>query len=228
MATGSGPAAPTTGDKPPVADSHSEAPARSHMALPYLQQLYGETESMAPTVQGGSGQRSQMAKVAMIVGPEYEDNEVRVPLERLKQAGHHVVLLGTVAGTTVRGKRGRDEVVVDAATGDVDPSEFDAMVIPGGHSPDNIRTNTEVVQFVRDFVRSGKPIAAVCHGPQLLIEADAVRGKTMTSWPSVKKDLQNAGATWLDREVVVDGAFITSRKPDDLDAFSRTLLSALP
>lgn len=168
-----------------------------------------------------------MASVAMILGPEFEDSEFRVPYDRLKEAGHDVTIIGPRAGETVEGKRGNVKARVDASPGDHAPSEFDALVIPGGHSPDNLRTIDSVVSFVREFANSGKPVAAVCHGPQLLIEAGVVRGRTMTSWPSVKLDLQNAGADWVDREVVHDGSFITSRKPDDLEAFSKELLSVL-
>lgn len=116
---------------------------------------------------------------------------------------------------------------IQAAAGDARASELDGLLIPGGYSPDHLRMNEDVVSFVRDFVRTGRPIAAVCHGPQLLIEADAVRGKEVTSWPSVRTDLINAGAHWVDQEVVEDGNLITSRKPDDLDGFSRAFLARL-
>jgi protease I len=131
-------------------------------------------------------------------------------------------------GETVRGKKGRESARIEAAAKDRSASEFDALVIPGGHSPDHLRIDRDVVAFVRDLANSGKPVAAICHGPQLLIEAGLVAGKTLTSWPSVRKDLENAGANWVDKEVVRDGTFITSRKPDDLEAFSQELLSALP
>jgi len=99
--------------------------------------------------------------------------------------------------------------------------------IPGGHSPDRLRMDEELVDFVRRFGESGRPIAAICHGPQLLIEADLVRGRTLTSWPSIRKDLENAGASWVDREVVEDGELISSRQPQDAEAFSRAILRAL-
>jgi protease I len=169
-----------------------------------------------------------MAKVAMVLGPEFEDSEFRVPYDRLTEARHEVTILGVTAGETVRGKKGRESARIEAATKDRKASEFDALVIPGGHSPDHLRIDRDVVAFVRDFANSGKPVAAICHGPQLLIEAELVAGKSVTSWPSVRKDLENAGANWIDKEVVRDGSFITSRKPDDLEAFSKELLSALP
>lgn len=168
-----------------------------------------------------------MASVAMIVGPEFEDAEYRVPHDRLEEAGHEVTVIGTEAGAELEGKRGKEKVRSDAGAADRDPGEFDALVLPGGHGPDNIRTDRNVVSFIQRFVETGKPIAAVCHGPQLLIEAGAVRGKRMTSWPSVKTDLENAGAEWVDEQVVEDGPLITSRKPDDLEAFSKALLARL-
>jgi protease I len=166
-----------------------------------------------------------MASIAFILGPEFEDSEFRVPYDKLEQAGHHVTIIGTDKDQTVDGKRGKEHVKIDFVPAERSPDEFDALVIPGGHSPDNIRADEQIVGFVRRFVDSGKPVAAVCHGPQLLIEADVVRGKRMTSWPSVRKDLENAGAHWVDEEVVTDGSLITSRKPDDLEAFSNALLS---
>ena len=168
-----------------------------------------------------------MAKVAMLVGPEFEDSEFRVPYDRLREARHEVTVLGVTAGELIKGKKGKESARIEGAIKDRKPQEFDALVIPGGHSPDHLRIERDVVSFVREFANSGKPVAAVCHGPQLLIEADLVKGKTMTSWPSVRKDLENAGARWVDKEVVQDGQFITSRKPDDLEAFSKAVLSAL-
>ena len=169
-----------------------------------------------------------MAKVAMIVGEDFEDSEFRVPYDRLTQAKHEITVLGAKGGETVRGKKGREQARIDAAAKDRSPQEFDALVIPGGYSPDHLRMDHDVVKFVREFANTGKPVAAVCHGPQLLIEAELVAGKTVTSWPSVRKDLENAGANWVDKEVVHDGSFITSRKPDDLEAFAREILEALP
>ncbi len=168
-----------------------------------------------------------MAKIAMVIGPEFEDSEFRVPYDALREAGHEVTLVGVKAGEKVEGKKGKESAKVDVAADGKDAAGYDAMAIPGGASPDHLRTEKNVVDFVRAFVKTGKPIAAVCHGPQLLIEADAVAGRTMTSWASVRKDLENAGARWVDREVVVDGNLITSRKPADLPAFSKALLEAL-
>ena len=110
---------------------------------------------------------------------------------------------------------------------EADPDDYDALVLPGGYSPDHLRTDDDVVAFVRTMVQIERPVAAVCHAPWLLIEADVVEGKTVTSWPSVATDLRNAGANWVDQEVVVDGLLITSRKPDDLPAFTDTILKAI-
>lgn len=168
-----------------------------------------------------------MAKIAVLVGPEYEDSELMVPIRRLTEANHEVELLGSEAGRELVGKRGKTKVKTDAAVADRRPEQYDALLIPGGHSPDYLRANPAIVAFVRQFATVGRPIAAICHGPQLLIEADLVRGRRVTSWPSVRTDLRNAGAEVLDEEVVEDGAFITSRKPDDVEAFSRALLDRL-
>jgi len=168
-----------------------------------------------------------MARIAMPLAEGFEDSEFSVPYERLTDAGHDVVVIGNEGGAKVEGKRGESSAEVEATADELRAEEFDALVIPGGQSPDHLRTNAELVAFVRRFWETGRPVAAVCHGPQLLIEADVVRGKTLTSWPSVRKDLENAGAHWVDREVVEDGSLITSRKPEDLDAFCRALEAKL-
>lgn len=160
-----------------------------------------------------------MARIAFVLGQDFEDSEFRRPYDDLTRAGHAVEILGSRAGEVVRGKKHKEETTIEAAVSDRDPASYDALVIPGGYSPDHLRTDPDVVSFVRAMVNAGKLVAAVCHGPQLLIEAGAVRGKTLTSWPSVRTDLENAGARWVDREVVVDGSLVTSRKPGDLAAF---------
>jgi len=168
-----------------------------------------------------------MAKVAMPLAPDFEDSEFTLPFEALRKAGHEVTIIGAAAGKTISGKRGQASATIDSTAKELDPDDFDALVIPGGYSPDKLRLDKDVVSFTQRFAEAGKLIAAVCHGPQLLIEAEAVRGRTLTSWPSVRKDLINAGANWVDREVVEDGNLITSRKPDDLEAFSRKILDRL-
>jgi protease I len=113
-----------------------------------------------------------------------------------------------------------DKIKVDKPVSDADPSDYDALVLPGGvANPDFLRTHEDVVSFIRHFFDEGKPVGAICHGPWTLVEADVVRGKTLTSWPSIKTDIRNAGGNWVDEEVHVDGGLITSRKPDDLPAF---------
>jgi protease I len=168
-----------------------------------------------------------MARVVMPLAGDFEDSEFRKPYDSLRANGHDVVIVGAEAGKRVRGKGRREEATIDVRADGVLAGSFDAMVIPGGYSPDQLRINPAVVALVRDFSKLGRPLAAVCHGPQLLIEAGVVQDRTVTSWPSVKTDLQNAGANWVDEEVCEDGELITSRKPDDLDAFCRALLHRL-
>jgi len=168
-----------------------------------------------------------MARVVIIVGEGFEDSEFSIPFQRLRQAGCDVTVAGSRRGQTVHGKRGKSEARTEHAGADIAVADYDALVIPGGHGPDRLRLDTAIVMFTHLFMASGKPVAAICHGPQLLIEAESVRGRTLTSWPSLRKDLINAGARWVDEPVVEDGNLITSRKPDDLDAFCDALLQRL-
>ena len=168
-----------------------------------------------------------MAKIAIPLADGFEDSEFSVPYDRLREAGHEITVFGIQAQMTVTGKRGTESHRVEAAAGSLAPADFDALVIPGGHSPDSLRTDADVVAFTRAFFETGKPVAAICHGPQLLIEAGCVKGRKLTSWPSVRTDLSNAGAEWVDEEVVTDGNLITSRKPDDLPAFCQAILDRL-
>jgi protease I len=168
-----------------------------------------------------------MARVAFVVDSMFEDAELRVPYDRLRHAGHEVVLVGSEAGKRLEGERKREHVTIDRAIDDVTAAEFDALVIPGGYSPDRLRLSPQIVDFVRDVFEDGKPVAAVCHAGSLLVEADVVDGRTVTSWPSIKTDLLNAGAHWVDEAVVEDGNLITSRKPADLSVFSDALLRQL-
>src|SRR5262249_24842193 len=130
-----------------------------------------------------------MSRIAVPLASDFEDVEYTTPLARLREADHEVAVIGSEAGREVEGKRHRVKVRIDAAAERVKPADLDMLVIPGGYSPDHLRTDPAVVSFVRRFCDSGRPVAAICHGPQLLIEADAVRGKRLTSWPSVRKDL---------------------------------------
>ncbi|HUS65634.1 MAG TPA: type 1 glutamine amidotransferase domain-containing protein [Kofleriaceae bacterium] len=168
-----------------------------------------------------------MAKVAVLVGPEFEDSELEVPVKRLLDAGHQVVLLGTEANQELTGKKGRVKLLTDAAVANHRVDEFDALVLPGGKSPAHLREVAAAVEFVADFCRMGRPVAAICHGPQLLIAAGQGKGRRMTAWPEVQEELRAFGAEAVDEPVVIDGAFITSRKPEDLDVFCGALLSRL-
>ena len=168
-----------------------------------------------------------MAKVAFIVDEMFEDSEFKVPYDRVREAGHEAVIIGLEAGKKLEGKKGDETITTDKAIGDVSADDFDALVIPGGYSPDKIRTNADMVGITKTLVKADKPVAAICHAGWMLAEADVLRDRTVTSWPSIKTDLINAGAEWVDQEVVEDGNLITSRKPDDLEAFTKTLLSQL-
>jgi protease I len=168
-----------------------------------------------------------MARIAMLLDEMFEDSEFRVPYDRLREAGHEVVVVGLQAGKRVAGKKGKETVTTDAAAADVSARDFDAVVIPGGYSPDHLRTDMKMVGLTRETFVAGKPLAAVCHAPWMLVEADVADGRTVTSWPSIRTDLINAGARWVDREVVEDGNLITSRKPADLDAFCAAILRQL-
>ncbi len=166
-------------------------------------------------------------EIACIVGQEFEDSELRVPVERLREAGHHVMIVGEKRGITLRGKQGKEKVTADLSIDEVSPEQFDALLIPGGHSPDHLRADRRFVDFVDRFDRSGKLVATVCHGPQLLITAGRVQGRKMTAWKTVQEDLRQAGAKVVDREVVEDGNLITSRNPGDLEAFSDAIIQRL-
>lgn len=169
--------------------------------------------------------------VAFLVATEgIEQVELTGPWEAVQDSGARPVLLSTASGEVQAFDHldKADTFPVDVVVEDADVADYDALVLPGGvANPDALRTDAEAVAFVREFVASGKPVAAICHAPWTLIEADVVRGRTLTSWPSLQTDLRNAGATWKDEEVVVDGNLVTSRNPDDIPAFTRELLAAL-
>lgn len=164
-------------------------------------------------------------KVAVIVADGFEDSEATSPIQALQEAGADVTVLGLKTGT-VTGKKGATVEATDTIAS-ADPAAYDLLVIPGGGSPENLRIEDEAVDFARRFADSGKPIGAICHGPQLLISADALKGRTLTAVSKIRDDIRNAGATYVDEEVHVDGNIISSRIPDDLPAFNRAIIAAL-
>lgn len=166
-------------------------------------------------------------RVAMLMADGFEESEFRHPYDALRSAGHEVVVVGPHADTVLTGKKGKEPTPVDIPLGSVDPESFDAVVIPGGYSPDRLRIIPEAVAFVAAVHAAGRPIAAICHGPWLLIEAGVVRGRTLTGWASVRTDVRNAGGIWTDAPVVTDGLLITSRAPADLPHFSEAVLESL-
>lgn len=166
-------------------------------------------------------------RIAMFVENEFEDRELSGPLEALRAAGANVTIVGPIAGAPYRGKRGQAVVFSDLAAGAAKAKDFDAIVIPGGHAPDKMRMRHAMVDLAREAIEAGKPVAAICHGPQVLISANVLRGRTLTCWPSIAVDVKNAGGLYVDRPVVEDGNLITSRKPDDVPAFSEAIVRAL-
>ena len=160
--------------------------------------------------------------VAVLAAAGVEQIELTAPVEALRKAGAEVLVVslkhGTIQGYNHLDKG--DEIPVDRVLGETAVTEYDALLLPGGvANPDQLRTEGRAVQFVRDFVEADKPVAAICHAPWLLVEAGMVKGRTLTSWPSLRTDVVNAGGDWVDREVVVDQKLVTSRKPDDIPAF---------
>ena len=166
-------------------------------------------------------------RVAMLVEDEFEDRELTGPLEALRAAGATVTLVGPTAGAEFKGKRGDAVVKSDLAAGAARMKDFDALVIPGGHAPDKMRMRHAMVDLARDAMEANKTVAAICHGPQVLISAIALKGRTLTCWPSIAIDVKNAGGLYVDKPVVEDGNLITSRKPDDVPLFSEAIIRKL-
>jgi protease I len=166
-------------------------------------------------------------KIACLLGQGFEDSEFRVPYDRLLKEGYQVDVISTKAGEELKGYKGKEKVKADKAIDSVKPDDYDALLIPGGQSPDHLRVDKRFVDFVKAFETAGKLIAAVCHGPQLLAAAHLVRGRKLTAWATVQDDLKQMGANVVDEEVVRDRNWITSRKPDDLPAFSAAIIEAL-
>ena len=166
-------------------------------------------------------------RIAVLAEDGFEDSEMMEPIRALKALKAKVVIVGSGSSERYRGKRGRSVVAVDTTADKVRAEDFDAIIIPGGHAPEKMRLHQPMIDFVKKANDSGKVIAAICHGPQLLISADVVRGRSVTSWPAVAVDLTNAGAKWVDKAVCQDGNLITSRKPADLPRFNKAIVDAL-
>ncbi|MFC7370225.1 type 1 glutamine amidotransferase domain-containing protein [Fictibacillus iocasae] len=169
-----------------------------------------------------------MTKIATVLDSMFEDVEYTEPAKAFKEAGHEVIVIGSEKGKSLQGKQKEEVLTADNGIDDVSPGEFDALFIPGGFSPDLLRGDDRFVQFTKAFADAGKPIFAICHGPQLLITAEALKGRKVTGYKSIHVDLKNAGATVEDKEVVVCGGnLVTSRQPEDIPAFIKESLGVL-
>ena len=166
-------------------------------------------------------------KVAILAADGFEEVELTKPRKALDDAGATTSVVSIKSGK-IQGMNHADKgatVAVDLTLAEAKPQEFDALLIPGGlMNPDTLRSTEEALEFVRHFFREGKPVAAICHAPWVLIDAGVVRGRTITSWPAIKTDVRNAGANWVDQEVVVDNGLVTSRQPDDIPAFNEKMI----
>lgn len=166
-------------------------------------------------------------RIAVLAEEGFEDSELVEPVRAMRDADAKVVIVGSGTRTTYGGKRGKAKVAVDVTADQVSANGFDAIIVPGGYAPDKMRLHQPMIDLVKQFFDAGKLVAAICHGPQLLISADVVRGRRVTSWPSVAVDLRNAGAEWVDQPVVQDKNLITARKPSDLPRFNKAIIGAL-
>ncbi len=171
------------------------------------------------------------ARILIMATDGFEQSELQTPLTRLRAAGAKVEVAAPEGASEIKGWQDKNwgaKVPVDLEIAAVEVDDYDALVLPGGQmNPDILRMNDDAVALVQDFLDAGKIVAAICHAPWLLIEADVVDGKNLTSWPSVRTDIENAGGEWIDREVVVDGGLITSRSPKDLDAFVAAIIEQI-
>ncbi|KGP92713.1 cysteine protease [Pontibacillus chungwhensis BH030062] len=169
-----------------------------------------------------------MSKIACVVTELFEDVEYTDPVKAFKEAGHEVVTIEKQKGNKVTGKQGNESVTIDQGIDDVKPEDFDALLIPGGFSPDQLRADERFVKFAKHFMDEKKPVFAICHGPQLLITAKSLEGRTATGFTSISVDMEYAGVHYKDEEVVVCGnQLVTSRQPDDIPAFNRESLKLL-
>jgi protease I len=170
---------------------------------------------------------NRMSKIAVLITDYFEDVEYSKPADAFKKAGHELVHVGLEKGTTVKGKKEETPVKIDMAVKDVSVGDYDAIFIPGGYSPDKLRVDEDMVKFTKSFVESGKPVLAICHAPQLLITAQAIKGRKITGYKSIMQDIINAGAQFLDQSVVEDGNMVSSRNPDDIPDFIEASLRKL-
>lgn len=166
-------------------------------------------------------------KVACVLANGFEDSEFKDPYDALKRAGHEVTIVGMQAGQQLNGDKGRETATVEKAFADVTPDQFDALLIPGGFSPDRLRSQPVAVAFTKAFFDKDKPVLAICHGPQLLITAGHYKDHRLTAWKTIQGDLRLLGANVVDEEVVVDRNLVTSRQPADIPAFIREGLKLL-
>jgi len=166
-------------------------------------------------------------RIACVLAAYFEDSEFQEPYEAFLKAGHEVTVIGLKANEPLQGKKGQVTALTAKSFGDVSPNDFDALLIPGGQSPDKLRAHDEAVVFVKSMMTANKPVLAICHGPQLLLTAEEYRRHRMTAWKTVQGDLKKAGADVVDREVVVDRNLVTSRMPEDIPAFIRESLKVL-
>ena len=169
-----------------------------------------------------------MARIAVLLGDMFEEVAYTEPVKAFRKDGHEIVHVGVKKNRTVKGKKKGTPVKIGSAVKDTRVDGFDALLIPGGYSPDKLRVDEDAVAFAREFVKSAKPVFSICHGPQILITADVLRGRKVTGWKSIIQDIKNAGAEFIDQEVVEDGNLVSSRQPDDIPAFVGACLKKLP
>ncbi|MEE8413051.1 MAG: type 1 glutamine amidotransferase domain-containing protein [Dehalococcoidales bacterium] len=169
----------------------------------------------------------QEKRIAILAEEGFEDTELLESLRAMKDAGAKVVVVGSGSKQSYQSKHDTATITADTTADEVKAEDFDALIVPGGYAPDKMRLHQPMIDLVKKVYEAGKVVAAVCHGPQLLISADIVRGRRVTSWPSIAVDLKNAGALWIDEPVVQDGNLITSRKPADLPRFNKAIIQAL-
>jgi protease I len=177
----------------------------------------------------GKENQSMLAgkRIAILAEEDFEDSELIEPLRAMKDAGAKVVIVGSGSSEIYHSKRDTATIKVDTVADNVRAEDFDAIIVPGGYAADKMRLHQPMIDLVRKAHDLGKVVAAICHGPQLLISADIVRGRQLTSWPSIAADLKNAGANWVDEPLIQDKNLITSRKPADLPKFNKAIIKAL-